>query len=176
MRANPFTRPTTIAAMALLKKQNQASFDQMVLRLCLENEVSPNSDVSLLKKCGLIGRIVVERPLQIVETIDGNVTLSEAVIREAVKLIEPGLDCSDQTDFLRGLARDGYTISIDDNGKNSTLRMALPNEIDLPETDNEVQGFSSRVNLMSHMDTFAKRLKLTHAVTGPPPTRNYARL
>jgi hypothetical protein len=39
MRAKPFSRPTLIAAVELLEGHTQARFNQMVLRLGLENEI-----------------------------------------------------------------------------------------------------------------------------------------
>lgn len=144
MRINPFTRPTIVAATAMFERLNQASFDQMVLRLCLENEVLSDSGISVAKKCAQVGRVVIQRGQQVIQTVDGDVTLCEAVVREAVRLIRPNHDPSNQTAFLRGLARDGYVVSSDDNGENLTLRMALPNEVDLPETDSEVNDLLKR--------------------------------
>ena len=40
MRSVPFTRPTLIAAVELLEQHSQARFNQMVLRLGLEDEIS----------------------------------------------------------------------------------------------------------------------------------------
>lgn len=40
MRSVPFTRPTLIAAVELLEQHSQSRFNQMVLRLGLENEIS----------------------------------------------------------------------------------------------------------------------------------------
>jgi hypothetical protein len=40
MRARPFTRPTLIAAVELLEGHSQARFNQMVLRLGLEDEIA----------------------------------------------------------------------------------------------------------------------------------------
>ena len=39
MRAQPFSRPTLIAAVELLEGQSQARFNQMVLRLGLEDQI-----------------------------------------------------------------------------------------------------------------------------------------
>ena len=64
--------------------------------------------------------------------------LGEAVVREAVLLMEPNSTHALQTAFERGLARDGYVVSIEDYGITSLLRAARPVEIQLPEADDEV--------------------------------------
>ena len=43
MRSAPFTRPTLIAAVELLEQHSQARFNQVVLRLGLEEEISSNA-------------------------------------------------------------------------------------------------------------------------------------
>lgn len=72
-------------------------------------------------------------------TIDGNATLAEAVVREAVALLRPRFPSPDQDAFLRGLARDGYVVELHEGKTPPRLRMALPDEIALPETDDEVR-------------------------------------
>jgi len=138
MRPAPFTRPTLLAAVELLERHTQASFDQMTLRLGLEDEISAGSGVSVGKKCGQVGRLVVQRTGQIIQTVEGSMTLGEAVVREALPLLNLHFETPVQTAFLRGLARDGYVVELDERGKNPTLRAALPEEIDLPASDNEV--------------------------------------
>lgn len=61
MRARPFSRPTLLAAVELLEGHSQARFDQMVLRLGLEGEIGPGTAVSVARKCGILGHIVVQR-------------------------------------------------------------------------------------------------------------------
>lgn len=138
MRTAPFTRPTILAAVELLEEHSQARFNQMVLRLRLENEVSSSSALSVAKKCDLVGRMVVQRPASLVETTEGTVTLAEAVVREAVHLARVNPDSPVQTAFARGLARDGYVLSWNHYGTKAVLRAALPDELDLPATDDEV--------------------------------------
>lgn len=89
MTAVPFTRPTVISAVAFLTKMYQAPFNHMVLRLGLENEITSDTAISVAKKAGLLGRIVVQRPADPVETLEGTLALAEAVIREAVQLMHP---------------------------------------------------------------------------------------
>jgi hypothetical protein len=136
----PFTRPTIIAACELLEGQTQASFDLMLLRLGLEQEIAINSGLSRRVKCGLVATITLQRPVTRIDTVDGPMPLAEAVVREATKLTVFNSDREDQLSFVRGLARDGYVVAWDDSGRTASLRRALPTEIDLPATDNEVHA------------------------------------
>ena len=155
MRTLPFTRPTIVAAVELLEGHSQARFNQMVLRLGQENEISSDSALSVAKKCDLVGRIVVQRPAAVVDTTDGRVTLAEAVVREAVHLARPNSDLPEQTAFARGLARDGYVLSWDEHGGKAVLRAALPDELNLPATDDEVHQLLKALQFatpLGHLD------------------------
>jgi hypothetical protein len=149
MRAQPFTRPTLIAAVELIEGHSQARFNQMVLRLGLEDEIGSGTAVSVAKKCDMLGRIVVQRSDQILDTLDGNMTLGEAVVREAVQLLSAEPSLLREIAFGRGLARDGYIVGIDDYGRNPKLRAALPGEIQLPETDDEVHQLLKSLQFMT---------------------------
>lgn len=138
MRSAPFTRPTLIAAVELLEQHSQARFNQVVLRLGLEDEIPSSTSLSVAKKCDLLGRIAVQRADATLDTLDGNMTLGEAVVRQAAQLAQQDSTQPLQTAFARGLARDGYVLVWDDYGRNASIRAALPNEIQLPETDDEV--------------------------------------
>lgn len=138
MRSAPFTRPTLLAAVELLDRHTQASFDQMILRLGLEDEIPDGAGLSLGKKCGLLGRIVVKQPMTVLDTIDGRVSLGEAIVREALSVLNPRFKSPPQTAFLRGLARDGFVVEEGDRGEKPRLRAALPQEIDLPASDSEL--------------------------------------
>lgn len=155
MRAQPFTRPTLIAAVELLEGHSQARFNQMVLRLGLEDEIGSGTVVSVAKKCDMLGRIVVQRSDQILNTLDGSVTLGEAVVREAVQLLNAEPSLPREIALGRGLARDGYVVGFDDYGRNPKLRAALPDEIQLPETDDEVHKLLRSYQFMTplgHLD------------------------
>jgi hypothetical protein len=84
-------------------------------------------------------------PTDVVETVEGQATLAEAVVREAVRLARSEFRLGhansqirdSQTAFVRGLARDGFVIFWDEDVPK--LRVALPVEIDLPATDDEVR-------------------------------------
>jgi hypothetical protein len=54
MRSAPFTRPTLSAAVELLEQHSQARFNQVVLRLGLEDEIPSDTGVSVAKKCDLL--------------------------------------------------------------------------------------------------------------------------
>ena len=47
MRSAPFTRPTLIAAVEHLEQHSQARFNQRVLRLGLEDEISSSTALSV---------------------------------------------------------------------------------------------------------------------------------
>jgi hypothetical protein len=137
MRAAPFTRPTIIAAVEFLDTRlTQARFNQLVVRIGLEAEIPSDSSLSVPKKSDLLSRYVLQRPDEIVQTVNGNMTLAEAVVREAVQLTQLGSVFDAQNKLVRGLARDGYVITWDEEVPR--LRAALPNELELPEIDDEV--------------------------------------
>ena len=93
MSTTPFTRPTIIAAVAFLDTSlSQASFNHMVLRLGLENDIPSDATISVSKKADRLGRIVVQRPDDPVDTLEGRMSLAEAVVREAVKPTRTGRD------------------------------------------------------------------------------------
>lgn len=138
MRPAPFSRPTLLAAIEMLEAHSQARFNQLVLRLGLEAEMPAGTDLSVAKKCALLGRLVLPRSASVLDTLDGLVTLGEAVIREAAQLAQPASTFGVQVAFVRGLARDGFIIVPGSQGVGASIRAALPDEIQLPETDNEV--------------------------------------
>lgn len=155
MRSAPFTRPTLLAAVELLELHSQAKFNQMILRLGLEDEISSSTALSVAKKCDLLGRLILQRTEAILDTLDGSMTLGEAVIRQAAQLAQQDSEQPLQMTFARGLARDGYVLVWDIFGPNASIRAALPGEIQLPETDDEVHqliksfGF---VTPLGHLD------------------------
>jgi hypothetical protein len=133
-----FTRPTLIAAVALIDRSlSQAAFNHLVLRLGLEPEIPSNTALSVSKKADTLGRIAVQRPTDPVATLGGTVSLAEAVIREAVRVMRPNPVHETETAFARGLARDGYVVAFDERER-PALRAALPEALGLPAVDNEV--------------------------------------
>jgi hypothetical protein len=138
MRAAPFTRPTLLAAVELLELHSQARFNQAVLRLGLEDEVPQGTDLSVGKKCAILGRAILQRSDNILDTLDGSMTLAEGVVREAAQLAYPKCTHAACEAFLRGLARDGFVLVPGDQSGGASIRAALPSEIQLPQTDDEV--------------------------------------
>ncbi|MFK2904951.1 hypothetical protein ISP17_13400 [Dyella ginsengisoli] len=138
MRVAPFTRPTLLAAVELLELHSQARFNQAVLRLGLEDEVPQGTDLSVGKKCAILGRAILQRSNNILDTLDGSMTLAEAVVREAAQLAHSASTNAACAAFLLGLARDGFVLVPGDQGGGASIRAALPNEIQLPQTDDEV--------------------------------------
>ena len=137
MSAAPFTRPTILAAIAFLARLTQAAFNHLVVRLGLESEIPSDTSLSISKKADLLGRIVVQRPDAFVETLEGRLCLPEAVIREAVQLMRPDPFQDIEIALARGLARDGYVVSFDEEARPS-LRPTMPQEIGLAAADDEV--------------------------------------
>jgi hypothetical protein len=141
MRQHHFTRPTITAAVALLDARlSQASFDHVVLRLELEQSIPSDTKVSVSKKAAQLGRLVLSNGSALVQTLDGTVTLTEATVREAVGVaINTSSPSAEQARFTRALALDGFVLEWpDEYSTQAVLRAALPEEVDLPATDDEV--------------------------------------
>lgn len=141
MRQNHFTRPTVTAAVAMLDKRlSQAQFDHLVLRVGLEEHIPSDASMSVSKKAAQLGRLVLTNGARTVQALEGTVTLAEATVREAVALTmhsdNPG---PEQEQLVRALALDGFVIEWSDDYRTPPLlRAALPGDVDLPTTDDEV--------------------------------------
>ena len=131
-----FSRVTLVAAAELLEIHSQATFNQMVVRLELEQAISMGTATSVGKKCAELARIVASRPDTPLDTLDGQMTLGEAVVREAASVAHQGYEYKPQEQFIRALARDGFSLTWDEGGK-AELRPALPVQLGA-ETDDEV--------------------------------------
>lgn len=142
MKSQPFTRPTIVAANEFLAEaiRTHTQINKAVLRLGLESEIDASTVLGIEKKCDRLGRIILDRQWETIETLDGTVSLAEAFVREAVGLAEENSSSVRQRDLLRGLARDGYVVVWGEWPEPAKLRSALPDEIDLPATDDEVRG------------------------------------
>jgi hypothetical protein len=164
MRVNHFTRPTIAAAVALLDGPlSQAKFDQMLFRLGLEAIIPFDTSLSVSKKAALLAREVARAGERIIPTIDGQVTLAEAVVREAVALTStsPYSSQEQQDRLVRALALDGFVIQWNGNpsiGETPLLRAALPDEVDLAATDDEVH------QLLNHFGFAVSRGHLDQAI------------
>lgn len=158
MRQNHFTRPAIATAVAMLDSRlTQARFDHLVLRLGMEQYIPADTTVSVAKKSAQLGRLILTDGTQVVQTLDGEVTLAEAAVREAVALtMSTDSPSPEQGRLVRALALDGFVIEWNDDCRTSPLlRAALPEDIDLPATDDEVhhllKHFSFAVAL-GHLD------------------------
>jgi hypothetical protein len=155
MKVRPFTRPTVVAAIEFLGEMlTQAKFDQLAVRLGLDDEIPQGPAKSVAAKCALLARLVNQRAAQIVSTLDGPMTLAEAAVREAVGVTIPRYAKTEQERFLRGLALDGYVVSWED-ARTPLLRAALPGEIDLPAADDEVHQLLKQFDFtvsLGHLD------------------------
>lgn len=151
----PFTRPTIMAAVAFLNERlTQAAFNHMVLRIGLENDIPSDTGQSVAKKADRLGRIVVQRPFDSVETLEGRLSLAEAVVREAVAQMRREPFGDTEISLARGLARDGYVVSFDASDR-PALRAALPEELGLPMVDDEVHQLLKHfgfVEPLGHLD------------------------
>lgn len=155
MRPAPFSRPTLIAAIELLEMHSQARFNQVVLRLGFEADVPAGTELSVAKKCALLGRLVLPRSTAVIETLDGPVTLGEAVVREAVQVVRPNSDFDAHLAFLRGLARDGFVLVPGAHGTAASIRAALPDALQLPQTDDELHHLIKHyrfITPLGHLD------------------------
>jgi hypothetical protein len=142
MKTRPFSRPTIIAANEFMAEviRTHTQINKIVLRLSLEAEILADTSLGIEKKCDRVGRLLLERSSEPIETLDGTLSLAEAFVREAVALTEENSSSERQRDLLRGLARDGYVVNWGEWRQPPQLRAALPEEIDLPSADDEVRG------------------------------------
>ena len=139
MKDHPFTRPTIVAAVEFLGAVlTQAKFDQVIVRLGLNNDIALGSPKSVTAKSALLAHAITQRAAHVVSTVNGQMTLAEAVVRIAVEMSVATYARPEQAPFLRGLALDGYVVSWDEDPHTPLLRAALPDEVDLPAADNEV--------------------------------------
>lgn len=155
MRSSPFSRPTLLAAIELLELHSKTRFNQAVLRLGLENDVPQGTDLSVGKKCAILGRLVLQRSQAVLDTLDGFMTLGEAVVREAAQLAQSNSSFGAHVAFLRGLARDGFVLLPGTHGDSASIRAALPDEIQLPQTDDEVHDLLKHFRFgtpLGHLD------------------------
>lgn len=131
-----FSRLTLVYATEFLEYHSQAAFNQMVVRLELEQEIPANTGVSVQKKCSTLARIVTSRPDTPLDTLEGRTSLGEAVIREAVAIVRQESRWKPQARLVQALAKDGYSLTWNAAGE-AVLTPALPVELGA-ETDDEV--------------------------------------
>ncbi|WP_245498556.1 hypothetical protein [Rhizobium ruizarguesonis] len=103
MKSRPFTRPTIVAANEFLAEviRTHTQINKAVLRLGLEFEIDAGTVLGIEKKCDRLGRIILDRQWEAIETLDGTVSLAEAFVREALGLAEENSSSVRQRDLLR---------------------------------------------------------------------------
>ena len=106
-----FSRLTLVYATEFLEQHTQAGFNQMTMRLELEQEIPANTGVSVQKKCATLARLVTSRPDTELDTLEGRTCLGEAVVREAVAIVRQESGWRPQARFVQALARDGYSLT-----------------------------------------------------------------
>lgn len=132
-----FTRQTLLAASDLIEKAGtNAGFDLMVQRLELDQWVPSGSEVSVPKKRVVFNKTLLARAELVFWAREGQMTHGEALIREAVRLMNSAPRYEEQKQLERCLARDGFNVSWDagDCGQGTPpwLRRSLPQSVDLP--------------------------------------------
>lgn len=154
-----FTRPTILAGAVLLEKMTQAKFDQMVQRLNLDSQVSYGDSISVPKKVVQLSRQVLLNPRQPLVTKEGVITVSEALVREAVALMSQRNTDASQESLRRCLARDGFDVSWDGGacaqGSPPWLRRSLPSSVNLPQGDDELHALLRSYDMqiaIAHLD------------------------
>ena len=81
LKPQPFTRPTIIAAIEFLgAASSQAKFDQVIVRLGLNNEIPLASPKSVTAKNALLAQAVTQRATHVIDTINGQMALAESVV------------------------------------------------------------------------------------------------
>lgn len=139
MRSAPFTRPTLLAALEVIQSGGHNALDRAVLQLGLERQVSADPGQGVAKKGHALSRAVLDSISELLDTLEGSMTRGEAAVREAIRQLRPNTPDQAVNDLVRGLARDGFIVEQDINGGPGRLRAALPGEIQLAETDDEVR-------------------------------------
>lgn len=138
-----FTRQTLLAASDFIEAAGtSAGFDHMVQRLELDQWVPSGSELSVAKKRLIFNKILLERAELVFWAREGQMTLGEALVREAVRLMHSPSRYVQQLPFERCLARDGFVISWDagDCGQGTPpwLRRSLSQNVDLSAGDDQV--------------------------------------
>lgn len=136
-----------MAAAESLERHTQAGFNQMVVRLELEDQIPEDTSMSVQKKCARLARLVAQDSEQIVETLEGRTTLGEAVVDEAVAVAEEGSPWRPQTVLEQALAREGYALRWEEPAgfgwtanSRASIIPALPPELGTEGGEDEVRG------------------------------------
>lgn len=156
-----FSRSTLVAACETLESHTQASFNQMVIRLELENDIPQSTSMSVKKKCVQLATIVLERGAMEIETLAGRMSLGEAVVREVIAKLRNDSAWPPQAKFEQALSRDGYSLVWDKERRpwNSDaapkLVPAMPVELGGQEAEDEIRSLLGKMvfaTSLGHLD------------------------
>ncbi len=106
-----------------------------------------------------MSRYVLQNSGAPLETPEGRMTLGDAVVREAVQLVNQNSDDDRFLRFARSLARDGYVLTWE---QEFPIRAALPEEVQLPQADDEVHNLLRQLNLSTALGHLNQAID-THA-------------
>lgn len=157
MKKTPFTRITILAAVSQLAKAGtRAEFDQSLMWLDLDKRIPLGDAKSVAAKWPLLAQEILRDPSREISTPDGPASIGEAAVRMAVAATNQYQATVEKDRFLRALGLDGYVITYGETHPYTPLlRAALPQELALPEIDDEVHqllksfGFQEAA---SHLD------------------------
>lgn len=143
-----FTRETIIEAVARLEDRTHSMIDRFLLRFGLEN-IMPNQTLSKSDKVNEIIKHLIANPNNTGPNGAGLTYEVIEFIAQDVPEIKPdpvfgtSLDPDDDPNFRfkNSLAKDGFKI------ESGELRPILPNQIDLPEKENELILLLDKFNM-----------------------------
>ncbi len=134
------------------------------MRLGLGKEVSEGSGISVGKKIGQLGRILVQRTADVIQMVEGTMTLDEAVVREALAAkIAPDKAAGLPTSENRGglLAQEGF-LAVDRDEWSADGKNFINGLFRMLHTDGSHLGLSDQDNA-----TFRLHIVLVSARTFP---------
>ncbi len=133
-----FSRPTIIAACNLLSDFGHSQFDNLMLQFGAEDRVTSGGGYSLQNKANDLARFVLGNPSFQVDLSEGSMSLQEAIVHKATKVMPWVRQAHEWTAFCTGLERDGFSLIEDEDGRTVHLRRMHPEIADISAADDEV--------------------------------------
>lgn len=125
-----FSRPTIIVACHLLQYKGHSGLSRLMLEFGLEElDITGN----LENRANHLARIALQMTDHLVESVEGSVSLHEAIVRAAVSVSPRARHADDWTRFHRGLERDGFSLEEDQETGRFEIRRMHPDVVDLVE-------------------------------------------
>jgi hypothetical protein len=137
-KKTPFSRPTVIAAANLLTDFTQKEFDNLMIQFGLEDRIDAGPGMPKQYKANALAKIALGEPDQMVETSTGEMSLVEAMIRQAMTVPPRAQRGEPWASFCNGLKRDGFVLVENDEERTTELRRMLPETAELAAADDEV--------------------------------------